>query len=126
MAKKKKIRDEEEAEGEGEHRLGKTTRPEEEDRDRYRYSQVTLDQPLPSLFHLRALPLLSQSTCPLAHHPLDLFPDHLQVPAQDHRVQALLLSIFPGGLVEVLFLQSRRDGAEDLLFFRAELLYFGL
>jgi hypothetical protein len=80
-------------------------------------SQITLDQPLPSFLDLRALPLLSQRTRSLAHHPLDLFPDDLQVPAQNHRVQALLLSIFPGGLVEVLFLQSRRDGAEDLLFF---------
>jgi hypothetical protein len=122
---KKKIWDEEVG-GEGEEVHGKKTRREEEDRDRYRYSQVTLYQPLPSLFHLRALPLLSQRTRSLAHHPLDLFPDDLQVPAQNHRVQALLLSIFPGGLVEVLFLQSRRDGAEDLLFFRAELLYFGL
>jgi hypothetical protein len=69
-------------------------------------SQITLNQPLPPFLDLRTFPLLSQRTRPLAHHPLDFFPDDLQVPAQHHRVQALLLSIFPGGLVEVLLFQS--------------------
>lgn len=91
-------------------------------------SQITLNQPFPPLFHLRTLPLPTGSQSPRAftHHPLDLFPDDLEVPAEYDRVQTLLLSILSRGFVEVLLFESGRDRVEDLLLFGSEFLNFGL